>query len=134
MDGHKLKYLTGPMRVPFLILTPACVLLGLATADWSSSTIHPLYGVVTLIGAMAAHISVNAFNEFFDFKSGLDFRTRRTPFSGGSGEAECGDQYRHAGSNGHRAFSRISSSGCPSGPPDIITDAEFSLDPDCVIR
>ncbi|MGD9238305.1 MAG: prenyltransferase, partial [Desulfobacterales bacterium] len=26
-----------------------------------------------------------AFNEYFDFKSGLDFHTQRTPFSGGSG-------------------------------------------------
>ena len=31
------------------------------------------------------HISVNAFNEYFDFKSGVDSRTVRTPFSGGSG-------------------------------------------------
>jgi 1,4-dihydroxy-2-naphthoate octaprenyltransferase len=30
-------------------------------------------------------VSVNSFNEYFDFKSGLDFRTQRTPFSGGSG-------------------------------------------------
>jgi len=30
-------------------------------------------------------VSVNAFNEYFDFRSGLDARTSRTPFSGGSG-------------------------------------------------
>jgi 1,4-dihydroxy-2-naphthoate octaprenyltransferase len=34
---------------------------------------------------VAAHISVNAFNEYYDFKSGLDLKTERTPFSGGSG-------------------------------------------------
>jgi 1,4-dihydroxy-2-naphthoate octaprenyltransferase len=33
----------------------------------------------------AAHVSVNVLNEYFDFKSGLDATTRRTPFSGGSG-------------------------------------------------
>jgi len=38
-----------------------------------------------MLGAVMAHISVNAFNEYFDFKSGLDLQTRRTPFSGGSG-------------------------------------------------
>jgi 1,4-dihydroxy-2-naphthoate octaprenyltransferase len=38
-----------------------------------------------LLGAVAAHVSVNAFNEFQDFHSGLDALTRRTPFSGGSG-------------------------------------------------
>lgn len=32
-----------------------------------------------------AHISVNTLNEYFDFKSGLDFSTTRTQFSGGSG-------------------------------------------------
>ncbi len=32
-----------------------------------------------------AHIGVNTFNEYFDFKSGLDFKTKKTPFSGGSG-------------------------------------------------
>ena len=34
---------------------------------------------------LSAHISVNAFNEYFDFCSGLDKRTQRTPFSGSSG-------------------------------------------------
>jgi 1,4-dihydroxy-2-naphthoate octaprenyltransferase len=41
--------------------------------------------LVFLIGAVCTHISVNAFNEYEDFKSGLDARTQRTPFSGGSG-------------------------------------------------
>jgi 1,4-dihydroxy-2-naphthoate octaprenyltransferase len=79
------KYLLGPMRVPFLILTPACVLLGLGTAVWTAGRVSILHVVLTLVGAVAAHVSVNAFNEYFDFKSGLDSRTQRTPFSGGSG-------------------------------------------------
>lgn len=41
--------------------------------------------ILIFIGAISAHISVNAFNEYFDFRSSLDFRTERTPFSGGSG-------------------------------------------------
>ena len=82
---ENLKYLAGPMRPPFLILTPACVLLGLGTAVWTSGRVNAFYFVLVLIGAVCAHISVNAFNEYFDFKSGLDFRTQRTPFSGGSG-------------------------------------------------
>ena len=79
------KFHPGPMRVPFLILTPACVLLGLGTAVWSTDGVRTLHFVLALAGALAAHISVNAFNEYFDFKSGLDLSTRRTPFSGGSG-------------------------------------------------
>ena len=82
---RKLKHLLGPMRVPFLILTPACVLLGVGAASWSSGEISILYLLLTLIGAVSAHISVNALNEYFDFRSGLDSMTERTPFSGGSG-------------------------------------------------
>ena len=80
-----MKGFTGPMRLPFVILTPACVLAGLGTAFWSTGEVNYLYFTLALIGAIAAHISVNAFNEYFDFKSGLDYRTHLTPFSGGSG-------------------------------------------------
>ena len=80
-----MKGFMGPMRLPFVILTPACVLVGLGTAIWSTGEVNTIYFILALIGAIAAHISVNAFNEYFDFKSGLDHRTHRTPFSGGSG-------------------------------------------------
>lgn len=82
---NKFKLLLGPMRVPFLILTLACVLLGLGTAIWTTGHVNWLHFALALVGAVCAHISVNAFNEYFDFKSGLDARTQRTPFSGGSG-------------------------------------------------
>ncbi|MBU0985801.1 MAG: prenyltransferase [Proteobacteria bacterium] len=73
------------MRLPFLILPPACVALGTATAAWSGSKINLIYLFIVFVGSLAAHISVNALNEYDDFKSGLDLNTRRTPFSGGSG-------------------------------------------------
>ncbi len=79
------KDILGPMRVPFLILTPACALLGIATAIRSGVHINPWHILLVLVGALCTHISVNAFNEYDDFKSGLDARTERTPFSGGSG-------------------------------------------------
>ncbi len=79
------KDLLGPMRLPFVVLTPACVILGLGTAVWTSGHVRIVHVILALVGAISAHISVNAFNEYFDFKSGLDFRTKRTPFSGGSG-------------------------------------------------
>jgi len=79
------KYLLGPMRVPFLILAPVCVLLGWGTAVWRVGPVSIAYLLLALVGAVSAHISVNALNEYFDFRSGLDARTQRTPFSGGSG-------------------------------------------------
>ena len=81
----KAQHVLGPMRIPFLVLPPACVALGTGTAVWTSSEVSVLHVILAFIGAMATHISVNAFNEYFDFKSGLDLRTQATPFSGGSG-------------------------------------------------
>ena len=80
-----LKDILGPMRLPFVVLAPACALVGLGTALWTKGSVNWLHVLLIFIGAVAAHISVNAFNEYYDFKTGLDSRTQRTPFSGGSG-------------------------------------------------
>lgn len=73
------------MRIPFLPLTPLCVFVGAGAAAWTSERLDPLSVALCLLGALCAHISVNAFNEYGDFKSGLDAIVSRTPFSGGSG-------------------------------------------------
>ena len=54
------KLLLGPMRLPFVILAPACVLVGLGTAYWTTGHINWLYFALALVGAVSAHISVNA--------------------------------------------------------------------------
>jgi 1,4-dihydroxy-2-naphthoate octaprenyltransferase len=82
------KVLSGTMRLPFVILAPACVLVGLGTAYWTTGQINWFYFTLLLIAAVSAHICVNVFNEYFDFKTGLDSRTQRTPFSGGSGSLQ----------------------------------------------
>jgi 1,4-dihydroxy-2-naphthoate octaprenyltransferase len=80
-----LRLWLGPMRVDFLYLDVACVLLGTSTAIWTHGRINPFYLILTFIGAVCAHLSVNTLNEYLDFKSGLDLTSERTPFSGGSG-------------------------------------------------
>lgn len=75
----------GPMRAPFLLLVPVCVLLGWAAAVHDGHSVNAVHLALAAAGALAAHISVNALNEYEDFRSGLDFRTQRTPFSGGTG-------------------------------------------------
>lgn len=40
--------------------------------------------LLTLFGVAMAHFSINALNDYLDYKSGLDLKTSRTPFSGGS--------------------------------------------------
>ena len=82
----KVKLLFGPMRIPFLVLAPACVFLGIGVAAWQLNGSLDVWQVVLVfIGGVCAHISVNALNEYSDFKTGLDEHTQRTPFSGGSG-------------------------------------------------
>jgi len=79
MINQNFAVVLGSMRVPFLLLVPVCVLVGLATALYDGHPIDPLHAVLAFIGALATHISVNALNEYDDFKSGLDLKTRRTP-------------------------------------------------------
>jgi len=73
------------IRPSFLILSPVCVFLGTSTAIASQNTIDTTILLLVFTGALCAHISVNALNEYADFKSGLDLVTVKTPFSGGSG-------------------------------------------------
>ncbi|RKZ68504.1 MAG: prenyltransferase [Gammaproteobacteria bacterium] len=73
------------MRLPFLVLTPVCVFLGMSTVIANQADVSLFVLILALIGAFLAHISVNTLNEYFDFKSGLDLKTIKTPFSGGSG-------------------------------------------------
>ena len=81
----KLKTVTQSMRFPFLMLTFACVFLGASIVTANQIPINFPFLGMALIGALFAHISVNTLNEYFDFKSGLDLITDKTPFSGGSG-------------------------------------------------
>jgi len=80
-----LKYVIGVMRPRFLLLAVSCVFLGLSASVWTGHAIHVWHAFLCFLGGVLAHGSVNAFNEYEDVKSGLDFRTTRTPFSGGSG-------------------------------------------------
>lgn len=83
--GLSFNLLVGVARPNFLSLSLVCVLLA-AAVTWYETASLPLglLGLVLLM-AVAAHISVNAWNEYFDFRSGLDYLTDKTPFSGGSG-------------------------------------------------
>lgn len=75
-------------RPHFLLLTPVCVSVGLAIAvleKGSFAEINWFNFILILIGALCSHITVNVLNDYFDYKSGLDLITQRTPFNGGSG-------------------------------------------------
>ncbi|RUO73654.1 prenyltransferase [Idiomarina seosinensis] len=75
----------GVFRPKFLTLPLVCIFAGYAVSLGHFTQASWLDLMLVIILGLTAHISVNAFNEYFDFKSGLDFTTKRTPFSGGSG-------------------------------------------------
>jgi 1,4-dihydroxy-2-naphthoate octaprenyltransferase len=81
----KITTLLQTTRPAFLVLTFACVFLGLSTALSTQASIDLFMAFLVMAGAVLAHISVNTLNEYYDFKSGLDLKTGKTPFSGGSG-------------------------------------------------
>jgi 1,4-dihydroxy-2-naphthoate octaprenyltransferase len=75
-------------RPHFLLLTPVSVAVGVGTAAWVKGGLGTLpwgYVIIAFIGALCAHIATNVLNDYFDYTSGLDLKTKPTPFSGGSG-------------------------------------------------
>lgn len=82
---HDIALVLKAFHPQFLLLTPACFVLGWALAVASGGGVESGWVLLSFIGALAAHVSVNGFNEYFDYRSGLDTRTQKTPFSGGSG-------------------------------------------------
>lgn len=72
-------------RPSFLLLTPVCVFLGIAAATYDLRSLNVLHLTLAFLGALLAHISVNVLNDYFDYRSGIDLKAQRTPFSGGSG-------------------------------------------------
>ena len=80
----KLKVWLLETRPQFLLLSVVLVLLGTAIS-WHEGYFNLLKFILTLTGLLLAHSSVNILNDYFDYKSGIDLETKRTPFSGGSG-------------------------------------------------
>jgi 1,4-dihydroxy-2-naphthoate octaprenyltransferase len=101
------------MRVPFLILVPVCLVLGVAAAHHEHLAWSWLDLALVVVGGLAAHIAVNALNEADDFQSGLDLHTERTPFSGGSGILPANPDLAHVASwTGWIAVAAVVLVGC----------------------
>jgi 1,4-dihydroxy-2-naphthoate octaprenyltransferase len=80
----RLKYWFLETRPQFLTLTIVLAFLGTVIA-WYYDYFHLGRALLAGIGLLLAHISVNTLNDYFDYRSGIDLVTKRTPFSGGSG-------------------------------------------------
>jgi 1,4-dihydroxy-2-naphthoate octaprenyltransferase len=84
-----LKALAGVARVPFLLLPVTLVASGAAAAAYDGH-FSWLHTVLALIGLVSLHVAVNVLNEWSDMRTGIDLKTERTPFSGGSGTLPAG--------------------------------------------
>jgi 1,4-dihydroxy-2-naphthoate octaprenyltransferase len=71
-------------RPQFLLLSPVLAFLGMSIALYNGS-FDTLYFILTIIGLTLLHASVNTLNDYSDYKTGIDLKSNRTPFSGGSG-------------------------------------------------
>jgi 1,4-dihydroxy-2-naphthoate octaprenyltransferase len=82
LQGLKVWFLET--RPQFLTLSLVLAFLGTAVA-WYDDYFSLWRALLAGIGLLLAHASVNILNDYFDFRSGIDLATKRTPFSGGSG-------------------------------------------------
>jgi 1,4-dihydroxy-2-naphthoate octaprenyltransferase len=80
----KFKIFFLETRPQFLILSLVLAFLG-TTIGWYDGSFHLGYAILATFGLVLAHTSVNTLNDYFDYRSGVDLATKRTPFSGGSG-------------------------------------------------
>lgn len=85
----KLKIWFLEFRPQFLILSVVLGILGTSIA-WYDGAFNFGYAALAMLGTLLAHISVNLLNDYYDYKSGVDLVTERTPFSGGSGILKAG--------------------------------------------
>jgi len=73
------------IRVRFLLASIIAVSVGLSLNWWQNNSLDILDAVLTFAGVMALHASVDLLNDFWDFKRGIDTKTKRTKMSGGTG-------------------------------------------------
>jgi 1,4-dihydroxy-2-naphthoate octaprenyltransferase len=91
-----LKTYFNETRPPFLLLTPVTYSVGIASA-YIVGSFDIFRALLGLVGVLLAHISINVINDYFDYKSGLDFTTK--PGGSGmlpSGTLEAKNVYRFA--------------------------------------
>ena len=73
------------IRIRFLLASIIAVSTGLAISWWTGNSITIFDAVLTFLGVLALHASVDLLNDYWDFKRGIDNKTVKTKMSGGSG-------------------------------------------------
>ena len=73
------------IRIKFLFASVIAVSLGLSLAWYAGSSIDIFHALLTFAGVISLHASVDLLNDYWDFKRGIDTKTKRTKMSGGTG-------------------------------------------------
>jgi len=73
------------IRIKFLLASVIAVSLGLSLAWNSGYSIDIFHALLTFAGVLSLHASVDLLNDYWDFKRGIDTKTKRTKMSGGTG-------------------------------------------------
>ena len=78
------KLLFLETRPHFLLLSVVLSCVGTSMA-WYEGHFELFFSILAFVGLLLIHTSCNVLNDYFDYMSGIDKETLRTPFSGGSG-------------------------------------------------
>ncbi|MDQ6723376.1 MAG: prenyltransferase [Thermoproteota archaeon] len=82
----KLEIWLRVIRFKFLAASAIAVTNGLALSYWyQPNHFNIFYALLTYLGIFCLHASVDLFNDYWDFKRGIDLITKKTKFSGGTG-------------------------------------------------
>jgi 1,4-dihydroxy-2-naphthoate octaprenyltransferase len=73
------------VRIRFLFASIIGVINGLGISYWKYGSFDITYAILTCLGVICLHVSVDLLNDYWDYKRGIDKVTQRTKFSGGTG-------------------------------------------------
>jgi 1,4-dihydroxy-2-naphthoate polyprenyltransferase len=83
---RKLEIWLRIIRFKFLAASAIAVTNGLVLSySYQPSGFNIYFAILTFIGIFCLHSSVDLFNDYWDYKRGIDLITKRTKFSGGTG-------------------------------------------------
>jgi 1,4-dihydroxy-2-naphthoate octaprenyltransferase len=73
------------IRLRFLLASVIAVSNGIALAFWKNKQVDLPNAILTFVGVICLHASIDLLNDYWDYKRGIDTATQRTKFSGGTG-------------------------------------------------
>lgn len=73
------------IRIKFLLASIIAITNGILYSYLTYNIFNIIDALLTYVGVIFLHASVDIFNDYWDYKRGIDTTTKRTKFSGGTG-------------------------------------------------